>query len=458
MTVAVDAELLEYVAGGFDHAVVAFLDDEGYPLSVATGYRVDTRRGTIELGAVTDDVAPPIGREVNVLFSHIRPQPSVGYDERRYVSMWGTLSHTATGYELHPDRARSWDEQQVPFFQYSEITVPQAHAYLDDLGTRQGREIRPKLSRGWLFLRATRLPFLSATVIPVGLGTAIAGLNGAWHWWVFLLTLVGAACVHLGLNVANDVFDTMSGADQANTTPTQFSGGSRVIMYGLLTHKQMAAMSIAFYLVAIAIGLFLSATRGWALLWIGVAGVAISIAYTAPPIRLVYRGLGEIAVAIGFGPIMVLGAQFVQEQRVTWEGFYASLPIAILIALILYENEIPDRTGDAKGGKRTLPVRWSKETVLAAYAVAAAVAFALIAGGAISGLMARPTIIALITIPMALKVYRGLKAHYDSPYEVMATLGVGVNLHLYTGMLLIAGYVIAIIAAHNMHPPPAILR
>jgi 1,4-dihydroxy-2-naphthoate polyprenyltransferase len=459
VTVAVDAELLGYVERGFDHAVIAFLDDEGYPLSVATGYRVDAQRGTIELGAVAGDEAqPPMGREVNVIFSHVRPQPSVGYDERRYVSMWGTLQHTPTGYELRPDRAQSWDEQQVPFFQYSEITVPQAHAYLDDLGERQGRQIRPKLSRGWLFLRATRLPFLSATVIPVGLGTAVAGLNGAWHWWVFLLAFLGACFVHLGLNVANDVFDTMSGADQANTTPTQFSGGSRVIVYGLLSLRQMALMSIGFYLAAIVIGLILAATRGWGLLWIGLAGVFISIAYTAPPFRLVHRGLGEIAVAIGFGPIMVLGAQFVQEQRVTWEGFYASLPVGILVAMILYENEIPDRPGDAKAGKRTLPVRWSKEAVLTGYAMAVTAAFGLIAGGAISGLTARPTIIALVTIPMALKVYRGLRAHYDSPYEIMASLGVGVNLHLYTGMLLIVGYVIAIIAAHTMHPPPAFLR
>src|SRR5205814_9556862 len=118
-----------------------------------------------------------------------------------------------------------------------------------------------QLSRGWRLLRAARRPFLSATVVPVGLGTAIAGFDGAWHWWVCLLTLFGAAFVHLGLNVANDVFDTMSGADPANTTPTQFSGGSRVIMYGLLTLKQMAAMSIAFYLAAVVIGLILAATR-----------------------------------------------------------------------------------------------------------------------------------------------------------------------------------------------------
>jgi 1,4-dihydroxy-2-naphthoate octaprenyltransferase len=395
---------------------------------------------------------------VNVLFSHIRPQAEVGYDERRYVSLWGSLAPTPAGYELRPERAQTWDEKEVPFFQYSEITVPQAHAYLDDLGERTGRTIRPKLDRGWLFLRATRLPFLSATVVPVGLGTAIAGLDGAWHWWLFLLTLFGAAFVHLGLNIANDVFDTLSGADRANTTPTQFSGGSRVILYGLLSLRQMALMSAAFYATAIGIGLFLAANRGWPLLWIGLAGVAISVAYTAPPLRLVHRGLGEIAVAAGFGPIMVLGAYYVQAQRITAQAWYASIPIAILIALVLYVNEIPDRPGDAAAGKRTLPVRLPKDTVIAGYVACVAATYGLIAGGAMSGLLPRPTLIALATIPMARKVYRGLRERYDDPYALMPTMGVGVNLHLATGMLMIAGYVIAIIAEHNLTNPPVFLR
>jgi 1,4-dihydroxy-2-naphthoate octaprenyltransferase len=458
-TTAVDRDLLAYVADGFEHAVIAYVADDGYPLSVATGYRVDAERGVIELDAVGGDVAPPEGEELNVIFSHIHPQPSVGYDERRYVSMWGRLIRTARGYELRPDRAQSWDEQQVPFFQYSEVTVPQAHAYLEELGERQGRRIRPKLDAGWLFLRATRLPFLSATVVPVGLGTAVAGLNGAWHWWLFLLTFFAAAFVHLGLNVANDVFDTMSGADSANTTPTQFSGGSRVIVYGLLSLRQMIAISAAFYAVAIGIGLFLAVDRGfWPMFWIGFAGVAISVAYTAPPFRLVHRGLGEIAVAAGFGPIMVLGAYYVQAQHLSAEAWYVSIPVAILIALVLYVNEIPDRTGDAAAGKRTLPVRLSKEAVIAGYGLAVAATYGLIAGGAASGLLARPTIIALATIPMARKVLRGIRESYDNPYALMPTMGVGVSLHLFTGMLMIAGYVISIIASHAMDHVPLILR
>src|SRR5207249_4891167 len=256
---------------------------------------------------------------------------------------------------------------------------------------------------GWLFLRATRLPFLSATLVPVALGTAVAALDGQWHWWFAILTLVAASCVHLGLNVANDVFDTASGADAANVNPTQFSGGSRVILYGLLSFRQMVALMIGFYAAGAGIGLYLAAARGfWPLFWIGAAGVFISVFYTAPPFRFVHRGLGELCVALGFGPIMTIGAYYVQAQRWSWEAIYASLPVAILIALVLYVNEVPDRPADSSAGKRTLPVRWSKQAVIAVYALLVAAAFGLILGGAIADLIPRPTVIALLAIPFAI--------------------------------------------------------
>jgi 1,4-dihydroxy-2-naphthoate polyprenyltransferase len=456
---AVDVAILRRLDMEYEHAVVVSVDAEGYPLSVATDYRTDEGRGVVVLRAVPGEVAPPTDEQVNVIFSHVHPQPGMGYDERRYVSLWGTLRATEAGLELDPERVQSWNEQEVPFFQYSEVTVPQAHGYLRDLGRRQGREVKPQLSRGWLFLRATRLPFLTATAVPVLLGIAVSALHGTFAWWAALLTLIGAIFVHLGLNVANDVFDTMSGADAANTTPTQFSGGSRVIHYGLLSLGQMSLMSIAFYGVAIAIGFFLAATRGfWPIFWIGVAGVAISVAYTAPPFRLVYRGLGEICVALGFGPIMVLGAFYVQAQRLSFEALYVSLPVGILIALVLYTNEIPDRPGDAAAGKRTLPVRLSREAVVSGYAAAVATAYLLIAVGAISGIIARPALIALVTIPMALRVLRGLRTVYDDPYALMPVMATGVQLHVLTGLLLFIGYLIAIVANHLLANPPIFLR
>jgi 1,4-dihydroxy-2-naphthoate octaprenyltransferase len=456
----VHEETLRRIDTDYEHAVIVTVDANGYPFGVATGYRTDTSRGVIVLEDVSADVRPRPDQEVNVIFSHVRPQPGMGYDERRYVSLWGTLRQGAGGLELEPERSQSWNEKEVPFFEYSEVNVPQARGYLVDLSERQGRTVKPQLSRGWLFLRATRLPFVTAAAIPVLLGIAVAALD-MHHtvWWAAILTLIGAICVHLGLNVANDVFDTMSGADAANRTPTQFSGGSRVIHYGLMSLRQMALLAAAFYAIAIAIGFFLAATRGfWPIFWLGAAGVAISVAYTAPPFRLVHRGLGEICVALGFGPIMLLGAYYVQAQGFTWEAFYVSLPVAILIALVLYVNEIPDRSGDAAAGKRTLPVRLSKDAVINLYTALIVATYLLIGVGAITGLIVRPTLIALLTIPLSMKVLRGMRDAYENPYALMPTMGVGVNLHLLTGLLLIAGYVIAIVASHLLASPPFFLR
>ena len=438
-------ELLGGLHERFAHAVIAYVGPDGYPMSVATDFKADPDRGVVLLQAPAGETQPPEGERVNVVFSHIRPQPGIGYDERRYVSLWGPLRRTGSGLELDPDQVQHWDEQEMTFFEYSERGVPQAHRYLEQVSAETGRTVRPKLAFGWLFLRATRLPFLTATFVPVLLGIVVAADRGDFSWWVALLTVIGGACIHLGLNVANDVFDTTSGADAANVNPTQFSGGSRVVHYGLISLRGITLLSAGFYAVGIAIGLVLCATRGWGLLWLGVAGVLLSLFYTAPPLKFVHRGLGEVIVALGFGPIMTLGAYYVQAQRYDWEPFLASLPVGILIALVLYVNEVPDRPADAAAGKRTLPVRLSKETIVNAYAASVAVAFGMIVVFAAAGWIVRPAIIAVLAAPLAVPVYRALKEHYDNPYALMPAMGKNIQLHLATGVLLILGYLIAIV-------------
>ena len=300
--------LLGSLRENYTHAVIAFIDEDGYPLSVATGFEPVPDQGIVLLDAVAgDDVRPPEGREVNVVFSHIRPQPGQGYDERRYVSLWGTLRRTDGKLELRPARVQHWDEQEMTFFEFSERGVPQAQRYMKSLSKELGRPVKPQLPAGWLFLRTTRLPFLTATVIPIGLGIAVAAFHGSWHWWLAILTLIGGACIHLALNVANDVFDTTSGADQANVTPTQFSGGSRVILYGLLSLRQMVLLMLGFYAVGVGIGLYLAVTRAfWPLFILGAAGLFISVFYTAPPFRLVHHH--DPWRLLRTGPAMVVGS------------------------------------------------------------------------------------------------------------------------------------------------------
>jgi len=309
----------------------------------------------------------------------------------------------------------------------------------DDLQARWER-------RGWLFFRATRMPFLTATLAPVLLGIAVAARAGFFDLASAAITVVAACAVQLGLNVANDIFDTLAGADDANATPTRFSGGSRVLQDALMSMRGMSLLSMGCYGVAAALGLVLLAARGsTALVVISAIGLFISLGYTMPPFKLVYRGLGEIATAIGFGPVMLLGSFTVQTRgTITAEAFLASLPVALLVALILYVNEIPDRAGDIKAGKRTLPVRWSAAATIRGWDVAAGAAFLIVAGGVAVGLLPLPTLLALLAIPLARRVHAGLVRFYDNPYGLMASMGANIQLHMTVGGMLLAGYLAAI--------------
>jgi 1,4-dihydroxy-2-naphthoate octaprenyltransferase len=364
------------------------------------------------------------------------------------VTVWGAVAASPdSSLTLTGRSAWGWDEAEVPFFEYSERSLPQSRKYFDALSAERGTPVKPRLSFGFLTLRATRLPFLTATVIPVLLGILIAATHGSFDLVAAVLTVIGACFVQLGLNVANDVFDTVQGADDANVTPTQFSGGSRVIQYGLVSLRQMATLATLFYVLAGLIGLVLLAFWGSVeLLVIGVVGFIVSIGYTAPPLKFVYRGLGEVAVAIGFGPLMLLGAYVVQTGgALAWEPFVASIPVAVLVALILYVNEIPDRRGDARVGKRTLPVRLPEATVITIYRVSVVVAFTVLVLGVVAGILPVPTLLMLLAIPLALQVSRGLEPNYDDPYGLMAIMGVNVQLHLRAGLLLLAAYAIVLV-------------
>ena len=430
----------------FPYQIASWVGDDGYPVSVAVEAVVDATAGTATFAAPAG-LTVPADREVSLTGSHIRPQPGYGYDERRHVTVWGGVAASAGGLTLTGRTAWGWDEAEVPFFEYSERSLPQSRKYFDALSAERGTPVKPRLSFGFLTLRATRLPFLTATVIPVVLGILIAATHASFDLVAAILTVIGACFVQLGLNVANDVFDTVQGADDANVTPTQFSGGSRVIQYGLVSLRQMATLATLFYVLAGVIGVVLLAFWGSVeLLVIGVVGFIVSIGYTAPPLKFVYRGLGEVAVAIGFGPLMLLGAYVVQTGGVlAWEPFVASIPVAVLVALILYVNEIPDRRGDARVGKRTLPVRLSESTVIAIYNVAIVVAYVALVGGVVLGILPVPTLLMLLSIPLALQVSRGLRPNYDNPYGLMAIMGVNVQLHLRAGLLLLAAYVIVLV-------------
>ena len=403
----------------YPYQIATWVDDDGYPVS--RRHRGDDRTGRRHRVLRGPDRPDRADRRPPGVAHRLAHPPAAGLRLRRAAPRDGVgTRHGLAPAGRSPSMAGPPGAGTRPRSRSSSTRSarsPQSRKYFDALSAERGTPVKPRLSFGFLALRTTRLPFLTATIIPVLLGIIIAASHGSFDLVAAALTVIGASFVQLGLNVANDVFDTVQGADDANITPTQFSGGSRVIQYGLVSLRQMATLATVFYLLAGLVGLILLATHGSpALLVIGVVGFIVSLGYTAPPLKFVYRGLGEIAVAIGFGPLMLLGAYVVQTGgALAWEPFVASIPIALLVALILYVNEIPDRRGDARAGKRTLPVRFSETTVITGYRVAAAAAFVALVIGVVAGILPVPTLLMLLTIPLALQVSRGLAAELRQP-------------------------------------------
>ncbi len=430
----------------FDEVVLAWIADDGYPMNVAIPIEVNPHDGLIRFDT-PPGFAIAAGAEVALTGSHVRPLPDGGFDERSHVTVWGpTVTRPRGRFAVRPERAWIFDESETPLPIAYERSLPKARRYYDELSRERGFRIRPHMDLRLLLFRGTRAPFLSATLVPVLLALAIAAQAGIFDLLTAVLTVLGACAVHLGLNVANDVFDTLSGADDLNPTPTRFSGGSRVLQNSVVSLGQMSLLALACYLVAAAIGLALLALRpSMDLVVIAAVGLAISLAYTMPPLKLVYRGFGELATAIGFGPVMVLGTYSVQSPgSLPPAAWLASVPVGLLVAMILYVNEIPDRAGDAMAGKRTLPVRWTRGRVVVGFDAAVAGAFAAVVVGVAVGVLPIPCLLALLAIPLAREVHRGLDRFFDNPYALMPTMGLNIRLHLAVGLLLIFGYLAAV--------------
>lgn len=433
-------KLMEYVKSNYSDCALIVKDEDGYPFSTRVNFTVDPEEGIIK---IKKPVYLPISitdKEVNVIFNSIDPLPQGGYTNRRYVSFWGKVRDEAGYFSFKPIKSFRWDEKEVPFPQYVEMKTSVGKSYLSRIG------VKPWMPRVWYALRVGRVPFLIATVLPVILGALVAGRYVQLDVWLLALTLIGASSIHLALNIANDYFDHVLGADVKNISPTPFSGGSRMIQYGFIQPSLAIKISYVLYGLGAGIGIYLALLRGLIpILAIGIAGLLISYFYTAPPVKLAYRGVGEVAVGTGFGPIMVLGSYFVQAQSFTLEAILISIPVGMMVMLILYVNEVPDRKYDSMAGKLTMVARLSKDGVLLGYAYSVIIIYGFIALSALLKITPLISLISLATFTMPVKVYRIMKGSFENTYGLIPAMSLNIKFYFYTTLLLIVAYTLNII-------------
>lgn len=206
---------------------------------------------------------------------------------------------------------------------------------------------------------ATRPKFYPASILPVIAGTAWGfGISGNFDAGIFLLALLATILVHAAANVLNDVGDESGGTDRVNDDRIYpYTGGSRFIQTGIMSSANMARLGISLLAAAAIAGIILLLAKGPMILAFGLAGVALAILYSLGPVRLSGLGIGEAAVAAGFGILPVTGAAWLQSGVIDFESLLFSLPVSVWVVAILLINEVPDIGPDGQTGKRTLPVR-----------------------------------------------------------------------------------------------------
>jgi len=264
------------------------------------------------------------------------------------------------------------------------------------------------------FVRLGRPLFLVGGFVLYGLGAALAALAGhALDLHRYALGQAVVTAFQLMTHYANDYFDY--DADRANTTPTAWSGGSRVLVAGELPRATALIASLVLAALGVGVAVVLALGAG-ALVWPTTAAMLVlSWAYSAPPLRLCVRGLGEIDTALVVTGLVPWLAFYVQAGDCHGVGVLlaAIAPLACLQTAMLVAIEFPDAVGDASTGKRTLVIRLGAARAARWYVGIVALAYVALAIGALTVLPARIALAGLATLPIAVWRVTRIADHRD---------------------------------------------
>lgn len=304
---------------------------------------------------------------------------------------------------------------------------------------------QPEHSKLVIFLLASRPKFLVASAAPVFVGSALGyATAGTFQPMLFTLAMLAIMALHAGANIANDYFDHTSGNDWLNRNPTPFSGGRRYIQEGILSPKATLIIALAALAVGSVIGIVIVwLTRSVFILILGLIGLLGGYFYTASPVRLGYRCIGEFVIALLFGLLPVYGSYYLQTQTIGQLPLLPACIVGILIFLVILVNEFPDVVADAAVNKRTLVVRFGVPTsiwicriaLIASYIIAAA-AILIYRSMFFAGLFY------LFTLPVAVAAIRfANKEDLTTPGQYRANK-ITILLHTVGSLALTAGFVV----------------
>lgn len=272
---------------------------------------------------------------------------------------------------------------------------------------------------------------LAAGLLPYGLGTAIAfHSEKRFDLSLFFISFIGLLFVLVGVEAFNEFFDWRIGTD-------------RVF---LLTPKPMTnntfLIGIMSFSIALIVGIFLTFELGVVIIILSLMGFFAALFYLGPPLKLVYRGLGEIIISLSYGPLMILGSYYVQTQRMGLIALFPSVIPALLLFAISILNEVPDYFQDRLVGKRNICVRIGKRNVVRLYGGLLIFFYAIFLVGLLLGNLPQLAWLVLICLPVSLLSYTVGMRTYDNAYRFISTIRYMIIQYVIILSILIISYIV----------------
>ena len=290
-------------------------------------------------------------------------------------------------------------------------------------------------AKAWIM--QIRAPFLVLTPISVLVGVSVAVWEGYSINAIYLtLAFIGAMLAHIAVNVINEYFDYKSGID-FKTVRTPFSGGSGILVQGLLSPRSVFLVGIFCIIGITAIGAYFIAVHGWLIIPLGFLGIVTVYFYTGYITKSPF--LCAIAPGLGFGPLMVMGTYFALTGGYSLAAGLASLVPAFLVSNLLLLNQFPDVEADSFAQRRHLPIiigRKKSALVYSAFLVAAYIALII---AVVTEVLPYWALLGLLTLPLAYMVIRSANQYYDQIERLIPTLGRNVVLTLVLPLLIAVG-------------------
>ena len=298
-----------------------------------------------------------------------------------------------------------------------------------------------RLRRRWLgFWQLADPKIWIASTVPLLVATALAYAHtGIFHTGWIAIALLGIYLIEIGKNAVNEFIDYFTGVDRyvESNKRTPFSGGKKTIIDGKLSMGETALIALSTLAAAFLVGLLIAVYREPHVFWIGMLGGILAVFYSLPPFKLNYNGLGECAVGLTFGPLLVSGMYVMLTGRLDWQVAAIGLPIAFLITAVLWINQCPDYEADIRGGKRNWLVRIGKRSGLVVYGCLFGCAYLSLA--ALAWTDGNPYwLLGLLTIPLAWRSVRTAVKQLDHlPKFLAANVGT-IQVYQMVGLSMIA--------------------